>query len=80
MRLDSLSDSEVDEYLKVVLADCQIDSCIRYGSAAAKKRDKNRFDFKFERRKIEVLSDEGLVLQPISDDRGTVEQIHLDLR
>ena len=41
VRLDSLSDSELEEYSEVVLADFQIDAAVQYGFVAIKNRDEN---------------------------------------
>ena len=78
MRFDSLSDSEVDDNLGVVLADCPIDADVRYDVVAIEKRDENRFDFRPER-KIEDLKNVKFVLQPIFEDGGTAERIRYDV-
>ena len=62
MRLDSQSDSEVNDDLVAVLADCPKCSDVWYGSVAVEMRDENRLDFQLERRKIEDLSDLEFVL------------------
>ena len=62
VRLDSLSDSEVDDNPAAALADCSEGPDVRYGSVAVKKRDENKLDLRPERRKIEVLSDVRFVL------------------
>ena len=80
MRLDFLSDSEVEANSGAALADCPRCPDVRYGSVAVEKRDENRLDLQPERRKIEDLSDGEFVLQSISEDRGTAERIRLDLR
>ena len=80
MRLDSLSDSEVDDNPLAALVDCPIDLDVRSGSVAVEKRDENRLDLQPEHRKIEDLSDVEVVLQSISEDRGTAKRIRLDLR
>ena len=54
MRLDSLSDSEVDDYLVAAIAECLKDPDVRYGFAAVEKRVNNILDLQPERRKIEV--------------------------
>ena len=80
MRLDSLSDSEVDDNPVAALVDCPIDLDVRSGFVAFEKRVENRLDLQPEHRKIEDLSDVEFVLQSISEDRGTAERIRLDLR
>ena len=78
VRLDSLSDSEVDDNPVAALADCPINPDVRYGFAAVEKRVKNSLDLQPKRRKIEDLSDIEFVLQPISEDRGTAQRKCLD--
>ena len=73
-------DFEEDYNLEVALADCLKDLDVWYGFAAVEQPDENRLDLQPERRKIEVLTYVGFVLQPISEDRETVERILLDLR
>ena len=80
VRLDSLSDSEVDDNPVAALVDCPIDLDVRYGSVVIGKRDENRLVLQPEHRNIEDLSDGEFVLQSISEDRGTAERIRLDLR
>ena len=65
VRLDSFINFEVYYNLEVNLAECLKDLDVRYGFAAVEKRDENRLDLQPERRKIEVLTDVGFVLQPI---------------
>ena len=80
VRLDSLSDSQVDDNPLTALVDCPIDLDVRSGSVPVEKRDENRLDLQPELRKIEDLSDVEFVLQSISEDRGIAERIRLDLR
>ena len=79
LRLDSLSDSKMDEYSKVVFAYCLWDPDVWYGFVAIEKRDENRLDFITWLCKLEILSDVGFVYQPISEGRHTVVQIIFDI-
>ena len=80
VRLDSLSDSEMDDNPVAALVDCPIDLDVRYGSVAVEKRVENRLDLHPELRKIEDLSDVEFFIQSSSEDRATAERIRLDRR
>ena len=80
MRLDSLSDSEVDANPIAACVDCSIELDVRYDSVAVEKRDENRLDLQPDHHKIEDLSGVIFVLKSISEDRSTAERIRFDLR
>ena len=80
VRLDSLSNSEVDDNPVAALAYSPKDPDVWYGFVAVEKHVENRLDLQPERRKIEERIYVEFVLKPISEDRGTAERIRLELR